>query len=250
MDLELRKKLQIALIVIAVLAAGRVALIFYSRSRPAAERPQPAVISLTKDDYVTPSKIFPYDLKSAVKELAGKTVWVRTGNAVPFYRYDSGTHSVDLSHKLGLLAPLEKLQIQNVVLQKTNVPLAPGQVAVARKQIMAVFERPGGPGSFAAAIGNNVGNDFEFTVNDLFFFEDPHGLYKHWPAEVWSAIDQHQARIGMNELQVSFALGEIAAATPGDYGNRSAQYRTGSGLVTVTFENNRATKVEPPTSKP
>jgi hypothetical protein len=250
MDLELRKKLQIALIVIALLAAGRAAFIFYSRSQPAAGRPQPTVINLTSDDYVTPSKIFPYDLKSAVKELAGKTVWVRTGNAVPFYRYDSGAHAVDLSHKLGLLAPLEKLQIQNVVLQRTSTPLAPGQVAVARKQIMAVFERQGRPGNFAAAIGNNVGNDFEFTANELFFFEDPHGLYKHWPADVWSAIDQHQARNGMNELQVSFALGDIAAATPGDYGNRSAQYRTGSGLVTVTFENNHATKVEPQAAHP
>jgi len=250
MDPELRKKLQIVLIAGALLAAGRAAFIFYSRSQPPAERPQPPVISLTSDDYVTPSKIFPYDLKSAVKELAGKTVWVRAGNAIPFYRYDSGTHSADLSHKLGMLPPLEKLQIQNVVLQRTSVPPAPGQVAVARKQILAVFEGQGRPGSFAAAIGNNIGNDFEFTANELLFFEDPHELYKHWPPDVWSAIDQRQAKNGMNELQVSFALGNMAAATSGDYGNRTAQYRTASGVVTVTFENNRAVKVEPQTAQP
>jgi hypothetical protein len=249
MDPEFRKKLQIVLIVAVLLAAGRAAFIFYSRSQPPAERPQPPVIALTSDDYVTPSKIFPYDLKSAAKELAGKTVWVRDGNAIPFYRYNSSTHSADLSHKLSMLPPLEKLQIQNVILQRTSVPLAPGQVAVARKQIMVVFERQGQPGSFAAAIGNNVGNDFEFTVNDLLFFEDPHGLYKHWPPEVWSSIDQHKVRNGMNELQVSFALGNMAAATSGDYGNRSAQYRTGSGVVTVTFEKNRAVKVEPQTAQ-
>jgi len=246
MDPEFRKKLQIVLAVVAILAAARAAFIFYSRSESPKERTQPATINLTKDDYVTPSKIFPYDLKSAVQELTGKTVWVRTGNAVPFYPYSAASHSVDLSRKLGLLAPLEKLQVQNVVLQRTSVPLAPGQVAVVGKQIMAVFERPSHPGSFAASIGSNVGNDFEFTANESFFFEDPHGLYKHWPPEIWSAIDQHQARTGMNELQVSFALGNMAAATPGDYGNRTAQYKTGSGLVTVTFENNRAIKVEPP----
>jgi hypothetical protein len=249
MDLEFRKKLQIGLIVVALLAAGRVAFIFYSRSQPPAERPQPPVITLTSDDYVTPSKVFPYDLKSAAKELAGKTVWVRNGNAIPFYRFDAGTHSADLSHKLGMLPPLDKLQIQNVILQRARVPLAPGQVAVAQKQIMVVFERQGQPGSFAAAIGNNVGNDFEFTVNDLLFFEDPHGLYKHWPPEVWSAIDQHKVKNGMNELQVSFALGNMVAATSGNYGNRLAQYRTGLGVVSVTFENNRAIKVEPQTAQ-
>ena len=243
MDPEFRKKLQIVLVVAALLAAGRAAFIFYSRSRPPVERPQPPVISLTKDDYVTPSKIFPYDLKSAVKELAGKTVWVRAGNAIPFYRYDSGTHSADLSHKLGMLPPLEKLQIQNVVLQRTSVPLAPGQVAVARKLMLAVFERQGQPGSFAAAIGNNVGNDFEFTANEMLFFEDPHELYKHWPPEVWSAIDQHQARKGMTELQVSFALGAVTGATAGEYGDRTAQYRSGGSLFNVTFAKNRAVEI-------
>ena len=54
----------------------------------------------------------------------------------------------------------------------------------------------------------------------------------------------------MSELQVSFALGNMAAATPGDYGNRTAQYRTGAGVVTVTFENNRAVKVEPQMAQP
>jgi hypothetical protein len=47
----------------------------------------------------------------------------------------------------------------------------------------------------------------------------------------------------MSELQVSFALGDIAGATKGDYGNRQCQYRSGGGLVNVTFEKNQATEI-------
>jgi len=50
----------------------------------------------------------------------------------------------------------------------------------------------------------------------MFFFEDPHQLYKHWPAETWSAIDQHQAKQGMSELQAAFALGANISSGEGD----------------------------------
>ena len=245
MDPEFRKKLQIVLVVAALLAAGRAAFIFYSRSRPPAERSQPPVITLTNDDYVTPSKIFPYDLKSAVKELAGKTVRVRTGNIIPFYRYDSGRHSADLSHKVGMLPPLEKLQIQNVVLQRTSVPLAPGQVAVARKLILAVFGRQGRPGSFAAAIGNNVGNDFEFTANEMLFFEDPHELYNFWPAETWQAIERHEITRGMNEYQVAFSVGMGVPQAGGDSGQKAVNYPNGGKPLVVTYRNGEAIDIKP-----
>lgn len=249
MDPELRKRLQIVMILAIVLAAARAAFIFYSRIDTASEKPQAPSYHLTDDDYVTPSKIFPYDLKSAQKELAGKTVWVRNGNAVPYYGYSPTAGSVDLSRKIGLLAPLEKLQVEDVVLQRESAPLMPGQVTVVHKRIMVVFRHSGQPGSFASAIGNNIGNDFDFTANEEFFFEDPHVLYKHWPQDVWNAIDQHQAKTGMNELQVSFALGSMAAATPGPYGSRTAQYRTRSGLVKVAFEKNRAIEIEQENAK-
>jgi hypothetical protein len=69
-------------------------------------------------------------------------------------------------------------------------------------------------------------------------------LYKHWPPDVWSAIDRHEAQKGMNELQVSFALGSMVSASSGDFGNRVAQYRKDGGLVSVTFEKNRAITIE------
>src|SRR5262245_26261857 len=244
MDAKLHKRIRIGLAVILLLAAVRTAYILYERHKAATEPPPSTLgFKMTNDDFVSPPKIYAYDLKSASKELAGKTVWVREGNAIPFYSYNSASHSADLSHKIGVLPPLEKLSVKDVILQRAPVSLAPGQVAIVHKSILMVFERPGQSGSFAASIGTNTGDDFQFTANEQFFFADPHELYKHWPPEVWAAIDRHEAVKGMNELQVSFALGSIAGAAPGEYGNRQAQYRSGGRLVNVTFEENRAVAI-------
>jgi hypothetical protein len=110
---------------------------------------------------------------------------------------------------------------------------------------MAVFEKPGEQGSFATTIGSNTGDDYTFTTNDMFFFEDPHQLYKHWPAETWSAIDRHQAIQGMSELQAAFALGANISSGEGDYGNRTIEFVNAGKPVTVVFEKNKATSVTP-----
>lgn len=244
MDEDWRKRIRIILIIGIVLVAVRTAYIFYQRRQPLPQQKQ-ETYSTNLDDYVTPPKVFPYDLKSAKKELDGKTVWVRAGNAVPFYHYNPASHEASLGHQAGFLPPLEKLQIKDVILQKMPSSLKEGQVAVVQKQVLAVVDRPGEKGSVAAPIGTDVSDDFNFTANDVFFFADPHQLYKHWPPDIWNAIDQHQAKVGMNELQAGFALGTSANVSSGDYGNRSIEYTNNGNPVKVTFENNRATSVEP-----
>ena len=79
-------------------------------------------------------------------------------------------------------------------------PEAPGL-----KQVLAVFSLDGK--SYAVPIGADKGGDFKLRADDVFFIEDPHELYKHWPAEVWQKIDAHEVQNGMSELQVSFAIG-------------------------------------------
>lgn len=245
MDADLKKKLQISLLVFIVIAGIRVGFIFYARRDTGAGPKKPeTTYSSNMDDYVTPHKIFPYNVESAKKEMVGKPVWVKTGNLLPYYAYDAASHSVNFKKKAGLLPPLAKLQVKDVVLQREPVALQPGQVAVVQKQVMAVFEKAGEPGTFAASFGTNTGDDYSFsTVNDIFFFEDPHELYKHWPADTWSAIDQHQAKQGMSELQASFALGSNMSADGGDYGNRTIEFANAGKPVTVTFEKNKATTV-------
>lgn len=243
METDWRKRLQILLIVVAILAGLRTAYIFYQRQQPLPTEKKEAYSS-NLDDYVTFPKVYPFDLKSAKKELDGKTVWVRAGNVVPYYRYNKASQTADLSHRGGLLPPLERLHVDDVILQKIPTSLSAGQIAVVQRQFLAVFDTPGQQGSFAAPIGTAVGDDFKFTANDVFFFADPHELYKHWPSDVWQAINQHQAKPGMSELQVGFALGTGGSISTGDYGNRSIEYSNNGTPVKVTFDKNRAVSVE------
>jgi hypothetical protein len=226
-----------------VVVSVRVGFLLYSRRDTGTLKKAEPTYSTNLDDYVTPRKIVPYDVESAKKELAGKPAWVRSGNLIPYYRYEAASHTVNFKHEAGILPPLDKLQVQDVVLQRAPVTLKPGQVAVVQKQIMIVFAREGESGAYAASIGVNTGDDYTFGVNDILFFDDPRELYKHWSPDVWSAIGRHEATKGMNELQATFALGTNMSVSAGDYGSRTVEYTNAGKPVTVTFEKNKATTV-------
>jgi hypothetical protein len=240
MDQDRWKHTQIILAILLVIALIRVGFIFYDRTHiTEVRKPEPASSSrykVTLDDYVTPHKLFPYDLKSA-KELVGKTAWSRTGNQLAYYSYMPAAKQVNVTHQAGLLGPLEKLEIKDVMVQNLH----------RQRQVMAVFSKPGAPGEYAISIGTVEQGLYTFNINDIFFIDDPHGLYNHWPADVWNAIDHHEVKPGMNELQASFALGTDIRATPGDYGNRTVEYTTaGKPFMVVVFSDNRAVSVHPP----
>lgn len=243
MDAELKKRLGITVAIFVVLGGAEIGYLTYSRRDTGTPKKKAEpTYSSNQDDYVTPKKIFPYNLDSAKKELAGKPAWAKPGTQTPFYHYDPAGHSVNFSHQAGLLPPLARLQIEDVVLQRKPVTLKPGQVAVVQKEIMAVFQKGGELGRFAVSIGANTGDDYTFIANDLLFFDDPHELYKHWPAEIWSAIDKHEAAVGMSELQASFALG-IGSSDSEKYGDRTIEFANAGQPVTVAFEKNKAVKV-------
>ena len=144
--------------------------------------------------------------------------------------------------------PAQQLEISNVI-QATPPDakaeeVSPG-VRVRAEQVLASFHRGDDKKLYAAPIGGNHGGDYTLYINETFYFEDPHQLYKHWPSDIWSAIDQHQAKQGMNELQVALALGiGVPQGSAGDYGNRTLQYDNNGHPVKVTFDHNRATSVQ------
>ena len=237
---------KIILLVFFVLAGLRVFFIYRGRHAPAPAPKAPASAKLNADDYVVPTQVHAYDPKSAKEALNGKTVWVKAGYQTYYYPY-SGGH-IDFKHPAGTLSPLEKLDVTNVI-QATSPntkaeEIAPG-VRVREEQVFAVFHPDGQNKAYAAAIGGNRGGDYTFYINDLLFLDDPHQLYKHWPADVWTAVDQHQARTGMSELQVAFALGTgVPVGSGGDIGNRTMQYDNNGHPVKVTFERNRAKDIQ------
>ena len=175
------------MLVAIVLAGGRAAYIVYERHEAMKEEAKPKQETALKADYyVTPKKLHPYDLKSA-RQLTEQPVWVKYGYQLTYYPYDPERHKTDFGHEAGVLLPLQKLAIQDVV---TDVaPQAPGI-----KQVMAVFSLDGK--NYAVPIGAEKGSDFKIRADDIFFIEDPHDLYKHWPADVWKKIDAHEVQSG------------------------------------------------------
>ena len=130
---------------------------------------------------------------------------------------------------------MQKLAIEDVV---TDVsPLAPGI-----KQVMACFSLQGN--GYAAPIGAVKGSDFKIYTDEIFFIEDPHDLYKHWPADVWKKIDAHEVQAGMSELQASFAIGMGAPEGSGDYGWRTLHYANGGKPLVISYQNDKAVEIK------
>src|SRR5581483_1304906 len=145
MSPELKKKIQLVLIAALVLAGARAAYILLERrSEKAIEAKKKQAPPLNPDYYVSPKKLYPYDLKSA-KQLTKQPVWVKEGYRYTYYPYDSARHHAEFGHEAGQLLPIEKLEIKDVVTDVT--PGVPDQ-----KQLLAVFQREGK--SFALPIGS------------------------------------------------------------------------------------------------
>ncbi len=236
LDSEFRKKLQLFLLIAIFAAAGRAAWVVYDRyeSRKEGEKPKQE-LALKADYYVTPKKLHPYDLKSA-RELTKQPAWVKVGYYHTYFPYDTKRHKADFAHEAGLLLPLQKLTIRDVV---TDV--APEAKGI--KQVLAIFELDGK--TYAVPIGSEQGGDYKIYSDDIFFIEDPHELYKHWPAEVWKAIDNHQVLLGMSELQTTCAIGAGTLDSGSTSGSRILHYRSGAKPLTVIFRNDKAVEIKP-----
>jgi hypothetical protein len=235
LDSELRKNLQILLGIAIVLVGARTAYIVYDRYEQRKQTEQPKQEHALKADYyVTPKKLHPYDLKSA-RELTRQPVWVKVGYYHTYYPYEVARRKVEFGHEAGTLLPLEKLSIQDVVTDAA--PQAPGI-----KQVLARFALDGK--NYAVPIGSEQGGDFKIYSDDIFFIEDPHELYKHWPADVWKAIDNHEVQPGMSELQVTCAIGAGTLDGSSTSFSRTLHYANGGKPVTITYRNDKAIEIK------
>jgi hypothetical protein len=237
---EVRQRIQISLVVLLLLATARVAYIFHERrSAPAARQHDDGSRALTSDEYVYPKKFYAYDLASA-KALVGKAVWVKQGYGNLVYPVANGR--ADLSQGKTSLLPIEELKVIDVVRQS---PPAAWKAPPRESELIAVAER-GDSARVAVPIGTSAADgSLKLIANDVFYVQDPHQLYAHWPADVWKSIDAHQATPGMNELQVNFALGVPRKAGGGDYGDRTLEYSNGDKPVRVSFSGNKAVEITP-----
>jgi len=228
-----KQKVQLFLILAMLVSVIRVGWIFYERHQEAKAPAKQEAPPLNPDYYVTPKKLYLYDFKTAKQQLVQQPAWVKVGYFYSYYPYDSATHRADLAHDAGKLLPIQKLEIKDVFRQPS-----PG----GERKVMVVFQQDGK--NYATGVGNEKNGDYKFYCNDMLFFEDPHLLYKHWPADVWQAIDQHQVKPGMSELQADFAIG-VGLLEQGDDTDRMFEYPNGGKPLVVSYHSGKAIVVKP-----
>jgi hypothetical protein len=241
MSPETKQRIQLALIALFILAGARAGYIFYQRHQDqlAVQKQKQAQAAgfSNPDYYVNPKKLYPYDLQSA-KQLTQQPGWVKEGYRYTYYLYDAAGKRVDFAHEAGLLGPIEKLNITDVI---TATPAGRGQ----NKQVMAVFSKSGK--TYAVPIGQESDGEYKIYSDEMFYIEDPHDLYQHWPASVWEAVEQHEVKPGMNEMQADFAIG-MGVPDGGDTSYRkTVRYPNGGKPIVVVYQEGKAAEIKPDT---
>ena len=228
---EAKLKIQFVLALAILVAGTRTAYILYERHSARIEQARLQPKPLNPDYYVTPKKLYPYDLQSA-RQLTQQPVWVKEGYRYTYYPYPN--HRADFAHEAGQMLPIEKLQIKDIVLDRT--PGSPNE-----RQVMAVFETDGK--TYAFPIGSLKDGNYQIYSDEMLYIQDPHELYKHWPPDVWQAIDQHEVKPGMSELQAGFAIGMGIPERSTDAEVKTVNYPNGGKPLSVTFRDGKAAEI-------
>jgi hypothetical protein len=142
---------------------------------------------------------------------------------------------VNFDNEAGTLLPIEKLMIKDVVLA-----VAPS--AAKQKQVMAVFGKDGK--SFAVPIGYLANGEYKIYSDEMFFIQDPHDLYKHWPPDVWTAVAQHEVKEGMSEMQADFAIGMGVPDAGSSSYEKTVRYPNGGKPLVVVYHDGKAAEIK------
>jgi hypothetical protein len=236
MSPEAKQRLRLALTLAVVVAGLRAGYILYQRHEEylAAEKQKQAkdVGYSNPDYYVAPKKLHPYDLKSA-NQITQQPVWVKEGYRYTYYPYNVAAKRTDFGHEAGLLLPIERLEIKSVEMET-----APG----GRRQMMAVFEKDGK--SYSVPVGFESDGQYKIYSDEIFFIEDPHELYKHWSPDVWQAVEQHEVKPGMNEMQADFAVGMGVPDTGNSSSEKTVRYPNGGKPLVIVYRDSKAVEIK------
>jgi hypothetical protein len=211
------------------------------------KRQNPGVVNqgqeqkLSADDVAVVRMQFPGHFDD-LKDEEGKSLWMKNGFTMPYFPYAGG--KVDFKKRVGVIPPLEKIDIKKAI--KASVPAdVDDGISHGSKQALYVFTRSGDKQEYATPVGAMDGSEEQYYSDLLYFYDDPHTIYANWPKDVWTAVDAHQAKPGMSELQTRLAVGQkIQTDDPKTEGNRTVTYDADGKKWTVTFAHDRATKVQ------
>jgi hypothetical protein len=243
--MENGKKAAIAGTLILIAAVGiRIGMIYHQRNAPVKPVPTAADEKISDDDLVFLKKKRP-DTMAEIRTLIGTKVWVSAGGQMDYYPFAG--HRVAYGKSAGTQLGAEPLIVKDAV-EQVAPKSATFRIPGGDRQVSLVFTLPQSADAtkeYAVPVGYRENGQYTFYTDEIFFYDDPHELYKHWGPEIWKAVDSHQVILGMNERQVQLSLGQVSKSVSQDFGNRMVVYANLGKPMAVTFVNNKVTAFRP-----
>jgi len=151
---------------------------------------------------------------------------------------------VQFATQVGLIPPDQRLDVKKVI--KAAVPATlDDNIEHGDRQALVVFALPDGKDLFATPVGFMSGPMEEHYYDDmLFYYDDPHVIYSNWPRDVWQAVDAHQVKQGMSELQTRAAIGMRAQPDGQIEGDRTVDYDVNGKHTVVAYRHDKATSIQ------
>jgi hypothetical protein len=229
----------IFLITLAI-GGGYLFYVFKQRQKPGVIPPGEVAQPLSKDDLAVVREFFPQHFDD-LQRIENTRVWMKSGYTMPYYPYAAG--HVDFAKKQGLIPPAQPMDVKKIV--KEAVPAkVDDALEHGARQVFAVFTLPGKPETYATPLGAMQGEEEHYYPDLLLYYDDPHTIYNHWPQDVWAAIDAHQVKPGMSELQTRMAIGMKTEPSKEKEGDRTLTYNVNGKSYTITYVKNRATQIK------
>jgi hypothetical protein len=234
------KKILIPVVISFAIAGSYLFYVFKQRQNPGVIPQSQASQPINKDDLAVVRAFFPAYFDD-LQRLVGTRVWMKNGYTMPWYPYEKG--AVEFAKPAGMIPPVQVMDVKKIV--KAVVPAkVDDRLDHGSQQAFAVFALPGKDGLFATPMGT-IGTAREQYYTDLlFYYDDPHTIYDNWPKDVWAAIDAHQVKPGMSELQTRMSVGMKMHPDGETEGDRTVTYDADGKHWTVTFVKNRATDIK------
>jgi hypothetical protein len=227
---------------LATLAIGGIYLfsVWKHRQSPGVTPTKSEDQSLTPDDVAVVRMMFMTSFDDTLT-LQGKSVWMKNGYTMPYFPFDGGR--IAFSKRVGLIPSAQRLEVKKIVKASPPAPVD-DSIDHGGRQVFAVFALPGNTALYATPIGVIDGSQERYYCDLLFYYDDPHAIYDNWPKDVWAAIDAHQVKPGMSELESRMAIGQKLQAEGSSEGNRTVSYDQAGRHWTVTYAQNHATAVK------
>lgn len=198
--------------------------------------------NLTPDDVAVVRQMFMTSFSDTLV-LQGKSVWMKNGYTMPYFVF--ADERIAFSKRVALIPAVQKLDVKKIVKASPPASVDDG-IDHGSRQVFAVFALPGSADLYATAIGVMQGSQEQYYCDLLFYYDDPHTIYDNWPKDVWAAIDAHQVKPGMSELETRMSIGQKMQTEGGSEGNRTVTYDEAGKNWTVSYTGNHATTIKTP----